>query len=152
MQALVDLQLKAEGTRVGFPLFWVNSFSHTAAQTASHMCSPASPAGSCTKCLATVTLQSPCKRLWLHTSEGSPPPTPRDVCRGLPLFSSPLVLSLAPPHFLALLSHQLIYHSRFVALPFMDTFEKARGLPVPRSDGVNPTASRYLNQICFVLL
>lgn len=87
------------------------------------MCSPVSPGGSCTKCLAAVTLQSPCKRRWLHTSEGRT--SPPSVWR----LRRPCRLFLVPPHFLALLSHQL---ERFAtaalraALPFNWTRLKRR--------------------------
>lgn len=106
MQTSVEPQLKAGATAVGIPPFWVNSSSHAAGLAVSHMCSLVFPAGSCTKCLATVTLQSLCKRLWLHTSEGRTPPPPTPHVWRLQRPVSPLLV-LVPPHFLALLSHQL---------------------------------------------
>lgn len=127
----------------------VNSFSHTAAVAASHMCSPVSPGGSCTKCLAAVTLQSPCKRRWLHTSEGRTPHPPRPHT---PCVTSAEALSsfsrASPFSPSAVSSAGKICHSRFAcgfALQ-LDTFEKERGVPVPGRDGVNPLASCFMLQ------
>lgn len=132
VQAWVELQLKARVTMVGFPLFLGEQFlSHGSTGCVPYVL-PGVPTGSCTKCLATVTLQSPCKRLWLHTSEGRTFPPTCDVCRGLLGFFFPPPFSRACPFSRSAVSSAgKICHSRFVALPFMNTFEKARGELVP---------------------
>lgn len=75
-------------------------------------------------CHAPVAMQ---KTLASHIRREDVPPT-CDVCRGLLVFFFPPPFSRAYPFSRSAVSSAgKICHSRFVALPFMNTFEKARG-------------------------
>ena len=111
--------------------------------SSSHMWYPESPCGSSTKCLRTVTLQSSCKRHWVHTSCNLM--QTQSWREGMCLRATCGMDSHSPCHSLQL--ERFATADCFVALPFNWANFKRNKKTVPwRDDSVNPLTAEPILQ------